>query len=102
MGVAVKDPSIGPIPRSKFREIAALPYGRAAKEIRKYDPMWGLAQGEKIEFRVECRGTMTGVAYVKASSQEEAEKAADELTGIEVDWDYDDGIDIISVEPKKP
>lgn len=95
------DPSTGPVPREKFAEIVNAPYGQAAKLIRKYDPMWGREEGEKIKWRVECSGTMTGTAYVEASSEEEAMELADKLSASDVDWDGGrENIEIESVEPK--
>jgi len=92
------DRSTGPVPRDRFLEIANLPFGQAAKAIRKYDPMWGREEGEKISWRVECSGTMTGTAHVEAASEEEAMELADMLTAADVDWDggHDD-IEVISV-----
>jgi len=95
------DRSTGPVPREKFAEIVNAPYGQAAKMIRKYDPTWGLKEGEKIKWRVCCSGTMTGTAYVEAASEEEAIDLAEKLSASEVDWDDGrDEIEIESVEPK--
>lgn len=97
-----KDPVTGPMDRSAFAKLVDLPFGKAALEIRKFDPMWGLAPGAKIDWRVECRGHLTGIAHVKASSKEEAEKLACDLTDGEVDWDIcPDDFEILSVEPDR-
>lgn len=94
------DRSTGPIPREKFAALVDAPFGEAAKQIRKFDPLWGLAQGTKIKWRVECSGKLYGGAIVEASSEEEAMKLADKLTTNDVDWDNgSDDFEILSVEP---
>lgn len=95
----MNDPVTGPIPRETFAKLVAAPHGEAARTIRQYDPLWGKAPGEKVRWKVECTAKQFGTAYVEASSQEEADKLADELDSGEVDWCYDDdGLTIISVE----
>lgn len=99
----MNDPSTGPIPREKFAELVNLTAGKAREEIQKYDPFWGLQSGGKIEFEVVVTGRMEGRAYIKASSQKEADALADDLSDSDIDWDYGDGdFDILSVEPHKP
>ena|SRR6185369_2183282 len=96
------DPVTGPISRSEFAELVAAPYGEATKRIRKYDPLYGRAPGEKVRYRVEASGRMVGTGYVEASSQEEADRLADELTDASFDWqDSGSGFDIILVELDK-
>lgn len=98
------DPVTGPMPREKLKELAAAPAGEAVKIIRQYDPQWGRAPGEKFAWEVRVRrdGADTGVAYVEAASQEEADKLADDLDESEIDWDYSgDDFFITSVEPQK-
>lgn len=97
------DPSTGPIPRDKFREIVAAPFGEAANEIRKYDPLWGRAPGEKLKWKVtyEREVVETGTAIVEAETEKEAERLADGLDDSKIRWDYNREGDIISlhVEP---
>jgi hypothetical protein len=98
------DPSTGPMPRERLKELVDAPFGKAAEIIRQYDPMWGRRAGEKHEWlvRVERDGTGTGTAFIKAANQDEADELADELTESDIDWDDCDfnGLSIISVEPK--
>ncbi len=97
-----RDPSTGPVPREQFFALVNAPFGEAAKKIRKFAPMFGRADGEKITWRVECTGTMTGTAFVEACSEEEAVEAADNLTAADVDWDGgSDDIEVqnVTVEP---
>ncbi len=98
------DPSTGPVPRDKFRELINAPCGEAVKIIRQYDPLWGIPAGKKIMWRVDCRRTrIDGLAYVEASSEKEAQNLADDLAGCEVDWDTDeDDFEILSVKPDLP
>ena len=96
------DPSTGPIPREEFKELARAPAGEARKRIRDYDPLWGVREGEKIEWEVICDGQMRGRVIIKASSQEEADELADNLSDAEIDWECATGdFDVISVEPYK-
>ncbi len=98
----VLDPVTGPLTREQIRELAEAPFGTARAEIQKYDPLWGKAEGDKIEFEIVCQGTLEGRAYVKAASQEEADNLADDLNGAEIDWDVArDDFTVISVEPYK-
>jgi hypothetical protein len=77
------------------------PFGHATKAIRKYDPLYGRAVGEKINWRVRCEAMRTtGIAEVEASSAEDAAAAAADLSFHEVDWDGDeDSFRILSIEP---
>lgn len=94
------DPSTGPIPRAEFAKLVDGPYGAAVKIIRRHDPMYGREEGEKIKWRVEVTGTMTGTGWVEACSREEAEKAAENMSSSEIDWDGGrEGFDVLSVEP---
>ena len=95
------DPVTGPLTRERLRELAAMPFGAAIKEIRKIDPYYGLKDGEKIEFEVTVTGRLQGRAWVKASSKEEAEKLADKLNEGDCDWGgYScDDFEIIDVQP---
>jgi hypothetical protein len=96
------DPVTGPLSRERFNELVAAPYGEAAKAIRKFDPFWGRKPGEKIQYEVTARGVMTGRAIVMAATQKEADALADDLTDAAFDWmDYDNDIEIISVEPSR-
>lgn len=99
------DPVTGPMSREEFALAVSAPAGQAAKIIRKYDPQFGRAPGEKFPWKVSVSrdGADTGTAYIMAANQEEADEAADALTETEVHWDYSDGgLVITSVEPDKP
>lgn len=90
----------GPIPRDEFMKLVEAPFGEAIKRIRKWDPLYGRAKGEKIKWKVECRGELYGTAYVEAATQEEADKLADDLDCGAVDWgDGSSDFEIDSVEP---
>jgi len=98
------DPSTGVVPRAAFAEAVKAPFGQAKEIIRKYDPLWGYAPGEKFPWTVKA-DTMhpaQGRATVLAETQEEADKLADELGLNDFDWDYDynDEWHITLVEPK--
>lgn len=98
------DPSTGPIPRHLFAGLVDAPFGAAKKAIRRYDPEWGLPEGQKIQWtiRVAREGANHGRAWVDAHSKEEAEQLAANLSESEIDWDYsDDAFTIVSVEPDK-
>lgn len=96
------DPVTGPLSREELRKLANAPFGTAIKEIRKFDPMYGRAPGEKIEWKVICKSNMEGRAYVKAASKKEAEALADKLGCNDVDWGtYSDDFEILSIEPHK-
>lgn len=93
------DPVTGPLTREEFAELVRAPHGKAIEAIRKIDPLYGRGPGEKVRWRVECRGTLRGVAFVEACDQKEADKLADELDDAAVDWmDSGGGFDILSVE----
>lgn len=96
------DPITGPIPRDVFAQIVNAPHGEAKRMIRKYDPLFGVQDGEKVKWKVtvERQGADQGYAIIEASSKEEADDLADELQEHEIDWDYDSGdLEVISVEP---
>jgi hypothetical protein len=98
--MAVNDPISGPMPRDQFRELVDAPFGAATKAIRKYDPQFGRADGEKFRWRVHAESTMRGSAYVMASSQEEADDLAADLDCNDFDWcDYSSDFDVLEVEP---
>jgi hypothetical protein len=98
------DPVTGPIPRDKFKALVDAPHGDAREEIRKRDPFWGLPEGAKIAFDVEVRAEVIGYAVVRATSLEEAKKAAKELTRGEIEFDSCefDSFDVESVAPCPP
>jgi hypothetical protein len=97
------DPVTGPLTREEFQELVEMPFGEACKAIRKHDPLWGLKAGEKIKYEVFVTARLHGRAIVKASSQKEAEKLAEELGEHDCDWGgYGcDDIEIIDVGPAK-
>ncbi|MBN8958022.1 MAG: hypothetical protein J0H17_15845 [Rhizobiales bacterium] len=86
------DPITGPLSREEFAALIDAPYGRATEVIRKYDPMFGRAPGEQIEWEVtfERDVTQEGYAVVKASSEEEAREVAEGLSSFEIDWNDGD------------
>jgi hypothetical protein len=94
------DPVTGPMSREELRACVEAPHGGAAKIIRKHDPLFGLQPGEKIEWEVQCSGITHGTAYVKAASQEEADRLAADLTSGDVDWEF--GMDDFDVDDIKP
>lgn len=97
------DPVSGPVPREEFRRLVELPYGKAREAIRKYDPCYGLEPGKKITWEVKVKARRCyGTAYVEAATEEEAESAAQDIEGYEVDWDTDrEDFEILSIEPSK-
>ena len=97
------DPVTGPIPRDKFAEMVNLPYGEACKAIRKYDPLWGIKDGEKIDYEVVVSARVQGRAIVKASSLKEAEELAEEIGEHDCDWGgYGcDDLEVLDVRPAK-
>lgn len=96
------DPVTGPIPREEFARLIDAPYGAALKAIRKYDPMYGRAEGEKISWCVEVTAMTSGTARVEASSEEEAEKIAENLSSAEIDWDGAiEDLEVLSVRPER-
>lgn len=98
--VRAKDAVTGVLTRDEFRELVDAPFGKARKEIQKRDPFWGRSEGDKIEFEVRVSSWCEGRAFVKAASQEEADKLADDLSNAEIDWEYDsDDYVVLSVEP---
>lgn len=97
------DPSTGPISREKFKELIDAPFGAAAKEIRKFDPLFGRAEGKTVKWRVTVQRDSQdqGIIYVDASSEEEALTIAEEANDSDVDWDYDNsGFTAIRAEAK--
>lgn len=97
----MNDPITGPVPREKFVEAVSAPYGQAQKIIREFDPLWGLAEGEEIEWKVKAKISYParGTATVRAAGVKEAEAKVDELTFDDFDWDDLDDFEIVSVEP---
>jgi hypothetical protein len=100
----MSNPSTGPLDRETLLALANAPFGKAKEVIREHDPQWGRGLGEKFEWKIAVRrdGADRGVAYLKASCKEEAEKLAYDLTTCDIEWDYDDdGFFIESIEPAK-
>lgn len=100
------DPVSGPIPRDIFDELVTAPYGVAAKTIRKFDPTWDRAEGEKFKWRVRFEREVTEVGYatVEAESADEAEQIAQNLDEQEIleagETDNFCAWDVISAEPR--
>lgn len=102
--MAIRDRATGPIPREEFMALVSAPFGAAEKAIRKYDPLWGRKEGEKIKWRVTFTRTVreTGYSTVEAADQKEAEKLADDIPDNKIDWDHfggDSDIDSLEVAP---
>ena len=101
----VDDPVTGPISKELFKKLADAPFGEATKTIRQHDPLWGRAEGEKIEWIITVQREVTGLgtAIIKAASENEANDLADDLVSSEIDWDDVDinWFEVVSVEPKK-
>lgn len=96
------DPVTGPISREAFRELVQAPAGQARKKIQEYDPFWGREEGAKIDYEVTVSGMIQGTALVKASSQDEADKLADDLNDADIDWGGgSDDFTVLSVAPYK-
>jgi hypothetical protein len=104
------DPITGPVPPEEFRRLVDAPHGEAVKAIRKYDPTYGLKDGETIKWIVtyEREVTQVGTITVDASSEDEAEKLADEILENDEErfaWEstdsFADNYELISVEPKR-
>jgi hypothetical protein len=98
--MATKDRATGPIPREEFAKLASAPYGEAEKVIRRYDPLWGRKEGEKIKWKVTFSRTVreTGHATVEAENQKEAEALGDAIPDSKINWDYGGEGDIDSME----
>lgn len=96
-----RDPVTGPLSRETLKELAASPHGIAVKTIRRFDPQWGRAEGEKFRWKVTGRQDSHVYAFVMAANQKEADKLADELD----DNDFETGgwceIVVEKVEPDK-
>jgi hypothetical protein len=80
----------GPISQEQMQALAESPaFGVATAELRKHDPFWGRADGEKIRWRVTIysKALMKATAFVEASSEDEANKLADAIEDSSLDWD---------------
>jgi hypothetical protein len=96
------DPSTGPITREQFKRIVDAPFGAAGEMIRKYDPLWGLKPGEKMEWEVTVQRMQQGTVIVKAATEEEAQNMAGEVNESDVNWDSrDDEMEVVEVRLKK-
>lgn len=86
------DPSTGPMPREEFAKLVSAPFGEARKAIRKYDPLYGRAPGEKITWtvRVEQMGRREGTVEVEAVDEKAAREKVHDLSGDDIEWDCDD------------
>jgi hypothetical protein len=93
--------SFGPMTPEAFADAVNAPYGTAKRLIQRIDPLWGRAEGEKFEWKVTADCMTRGVAYVTASSQEEADKLADQLSFNDFEWGdgFSDNFDILWVQP---
>lgn len=82
----------GPISPEEMQRIADLPYGMAAVELRKHDPLFGKKEGDKLEWRVRLSGTgsITATTIVEASSEAEAMDIAECRASHEFDWEVSD------------
>jgi hypothetical protein len=97
------DPVTGPLTREQFAELVEMPFGEASKAIRKHDPLWGLKEGEKIDYEVVVSARVQGRAIVKASSLKEAEELAEEIGEHDCEWGgYGcDDLEVFDVRPAK-
>jgi hypothetical protein len=97
--------STGPLSPDELKALANAPYGEAVKAIRKHDPLFGLREGQKIRWRVTFEREIReeGVAYVTASSEDEATELGANLESSAINWDvrgyFDENGDLVSVEP---
>lgn len=74
------DPVSGPLSKDELRALVDAPFGQATKIIRRHDPLYGRAPGEKIRWKVRLEGHMQGTAYVEAATEKEASDLADKIT----------------------
>jgi hypothetical protein len=96
------NPISGPIPLEEFKALVDAPCGAARKAIQKHDPFWGREAHEKVLFTVKAKAKCIGTAMIEASSQEDADKLAADLTDASFDWESSSGrFEILSVEPSK-
>lgn len=101
------DPVSGILTRDELRALAAQPgFGEARKAIRRRDPMWGVAVGETIEWRVSMSRDSRDEGYVivRAASAEEAERLAGDVKEADIvyvdtapigDWEIEDAVPVV-------
>lgn len=95
------DPATGPIPREEFAKLIDAPFGAATKAIRKYDPLYARAPGEKITWtvRVEAMGRREGTVEIEAPDEKSAREKVCDLSGDDIEWDWDeDDFRILSIK----
>lgn len=95
------DPVTGPLSRDELKALADAPAGAALKAIRKFDPLYGLPEGTKVDWQVTATREAEGYAIIKAASKEEAQKLAKALKTSDFEWDdsnwCDNDHDIVDV-----
>lgn len=103
-------PISGPISPEELKALADAPYGKAAVELRKYDPLWGKLSRDAddpqpvIAWNV-CLSqevTMRAHVTVEARTEEEAMEIAENLSEQKLSWDQHGGGSIFAewAEPK--
>lgn len=101
----MRDPVTGPLSREKLHELADAPFGAALKEIRKFDPLYGIRDGDLVKWRVKATrmAREDGVAEVEAASIEGAKRLAEELDADDFDWDeFNSDIGDLEIEDVAP
>ena len=93
----------GVVTSEQLKEFAALPFGEAADRIRRYDPMWGLPEGELIDWQITAYATVRGIATIKAKNEQEAVQIAYNISPGEIDWDHSfDDFEIDEIRSSQP
>jgi len=103
-------PISGPISPDELRRIAELPYGKAAEELRKHDPAWGLATQDNPHIKWTVTVTAMRPVYTEIEVEAPDEAAAKKLALREADgvgrydWEDDDtySVEDIRVESVEP
>lgn len=94
----MSDPVSGPLTRDELRALTDAPFGEAAKVIRKHDPLFGRAPGEKLDWLVVLEVSGQARCVVTACSEAEARELALDSTAAEIDFTVIDDIEIYSIE----
>lgn len=86
------DPIYGAVPKAVFLEaMNTVGEGQAAKIIKKYEPRFGLKEGQLAKYKVQVERTIrrrdTAEVVVDAKDEDDAEKVANAMDWDEFDWD---------------
>lgn len=97
-------PISGPISPEELQALAELPYGRAAVELQKHDPLWGTTSGDAAiktwKVTVNKADPMKATVFVQAPTEAGARSLVNAMEDWEFDWepDYTEDFEIWSVE----